>query len=403
MIVGSNSEGSSAKEQHKRPRTEEDDKEEAAMVKRRVSDEAEDEIDFLDNGFANMQESHIIESGLDGSDDVQVVRELLQSAPTKPVLVHIIGLPGSGKTTVLRKAMERMECTQELAFRMQTTAGFKYSKSGCVAVLGSWSGHAMDGMDRTSLAGSHDVKHFVGVAVDLGVRLLLCEGYRLMQLPFLEAVKQSTIPVLLNLNMEFAEARRQYTEREVNRNAEVMPLSKYMKAARRLQKWSEAHGYECVSQDMAVDRICNHLAVKQEADEKEIPVKQEVKEEIAVKHGPFDSDQEIVVRQEADGIGPLEARLRLRWASTALERAFGSDADEAGFAVWDADGDASVLERFRNRRSVVDRLKEEAAAKDAAQKEATAKASAERAAVAKAAREKNRRIYQDLLQKSMSE
>ena len=230
-----------------------------------------DHADIFDAGVIDLHD-------VDSEDEVEIVHAFLATASEvgHPAvhLVHIIGMHGSGKTTVIKNVLARLRSIESnLIFRKATRVGMTYSKSGSVLILGSWQGHPMDGTDKVSSVGAHDAKHLVEAAQRLGARVVLCEGPRLMTEPFFHMVHQATVPMLLKLGTAFSDARSCYAQREktmreeglASRNRKLFSDSDLLQQQRRIDAWARAKKYDEVSRDEAIDRILNLLTVKQEA------------------------------------------------------------------------------------------------------------------------------------------
>lgn len=123
-------------------------------------------------------------------------------------LIAIIGMPGTGKTTVMRKWMESRQWKAERPIDLLDS---HVSEDG-IRVLGKYEeGETFAGTDRLSMAVQPKAIEFLTSTKD---DVIIFEGDRLSSINFLrEAVKQGHKLDIIHLHVSDEERERRYAER----------------------------------------------------------------------------------------------------------------------------------------------------------------------------------------------
>lgn len=119
-------------------------------------------------------------------------------------VIYMIGLPGCGKSTVMKKFMEQCEWSTERPVDLLDS-----HVSGNIRVLGKYEeGETFSGTDRLSMAVSPKAVEFVESQPD---EIILGEGDRLNNKGFLKACGDNL--TILHLTVSDEERQRRYKER----------------------------------------------------------------------------------------------------------------------------------------------------------------------------------------------
>jgi shikimate kinase len=119
-------------------------------------------------------------------------------------VIYMIGLPGCGKSTVMKKFMQQYEWTTNRPVDLLDS-----HVSGNIRVLGKYEeGEKFSGTDRLSMAVSPNAVEFVGSNPD---EIILGEGDRLNNKGFFKACGEDL--TILHLTVSDEERERRYKER----------------------------------------------------------------------------------------------------------------------------------------------------------------------------------------------
>lgn len=121
-------------------------------------------------------------------------------------LIYLIGLPGTGKSTIMKQFMENRDWKQERVIDLLDT-----HISGRVRVLGKYEeGETFSGTDRLSMAVAPKAVEWMNTAPN---EVIVGEGDRLNNKAFFEAAKSVGDLTIIHLTVSDDERQRRYDER----------------------------------------------------------------------------------------------------------------------------------------------------------------------------------------------
>ena len=209
-----------------------------------------------------------VEQTVDDNSDVEIIMMALVAHSEKPTFIHVIGAPGSGKTTLLRKVQADLEILEMQQFLCRQRSSFEFCTSGSIAILGHWTGHHMDGMDcgrRPQRYGRKDMSTFVEEAAAKGLKLIMCDGFRVMKTEVVEAALEHTKTILIHLTTPNAYVQCQ--KRRTDVGEEPIPEYRHKNYDDMARRFARRYNYQDCTFEEALQRIRNTMLVKQEGDE----------------------------------------------------------------------------------------------------------------------------------------
>ena len=121
-------------------------------------------------------------------------------------LIYLIGLPGTGKSTIMKQFMANRDWKQERVIDLLDT-----HVSGRIRVLGKYEeGETFSGTDRLSMAVAPKAIEWMNTAPN---EVIIGEGDRLNNKAFFEAAKSVGDLTIIHLTVSDEERQRRYDER----------------------------------------------------------------------------------------------------------------------------------------------------------------------------------------------
>jgi hypothetical protein len=137
-------------------------------------------------------------------------------------VVIVMGEPGTGKTTLVRKIMENMSATgwKEMFTQVKLVP---FHVLGNYVVLGKYeAGEVFAGTDRMSMAVQPEATKFLLECACLGVRGVLFEGDRLTNLSFIEHCIDNYDTKIFYLEVDPKTRAARYAERGSNQDEKFL-------------------------------------------------------------------------------------------------------------------------------------------------------------------------------------
>ena len=133
-------------------------------------------------------------------------------------LIYLIGMPGTGKSTVMKEFMSRHDGWE----RERATELLDTHVSGNIRVLGKYEeGETFSGTDRLSMAVAPKAIEWISKTPD---EVIIGEGDRLNNKAFFEKAKELGELHIIKLTVSDEERKRRYEERGSNQSEFVSTL-----------------------------------------------------------------------------------------------------------------------------------------------------------------------------------
>lgn len=137
-------------------------------------------------------------------------------------VIVLMGEPGTGKTTVMRKFMERTG-NWEAEFDAFKLVPFHLNAEDRFVILGKYEeGEVFAGTDRMSMAVQPEAVKFLDFTAKNGTNAVIFEGDRLTNQSFLEHCIATYDTTVLYLDVDAEERERRYKERGSNQSEQFI-------------------------------------------------------------------------------------------------------------------------------------------------------------------------------------